>query len=153
MADPERENSYYYPAGVPVTPQATRFGYNFPVYVSKLVFNSVCVADGIPSKHNASTDQRIWKLLEACYEGMTKRLTQEETFLWYTFKIFYWNRKRKAATKMQSGKLAARLFLDPETGGPWLYIYVPNVDGVDDLEAGEAPADEPDFAPKTGEEA
>ena len=145
MADAEREDSYYHPAGVPISPQARRFGYEFPVYVSDVVWKKVCVAHGIPSKHDTNLEKRIWHLLQYCYDGMSKKLATEDDFLWYEFKVFYWDRDRPNAKKMQRWKLAARLFLDPSTGGPWMYIFAPNVDSVDTLKAGDPPADEPSF--------
>jgi hypothetical protein len=139
MADPEREDSYYHPDGIPITPQARRFGYEFPVYVSKLVWGKVCVAVGIPSKHGTNLEKRIWHLLQYCYEGMAKKLAAEDDFLYYDFKVWYWSRDRPNAKKMQKWILGARLMLDPSTDGPWLYIFAPNVDQIEDLEHGTAP--------------
>jgi hypothetical protein len=74
MADPEQQDSYYHPGGVPITPQAVRFGYEFPVHVSKHVWSTACVSTGVPSRHNTNVEQRIWHLLQYCYEGMAKKL-------------------------------------------------------------------------------
>ncbi len=139
----QREDSYYNPAGVPITPQARRFGYEFPVYVSSIVWSKVCIAQGIPSKHAASLEQRIWHLLQYCYEGMAKKMAADEGFLYYEFKAFYWDRSRPNAKKKQRWKLGARLFLDASTDGPWLYIFAPNVDSIDALERG-TPDEQPD---------
>ena len=138
MSDQEREDSYYHPAGVPVTPQARQFGYEFPVHVSTTVWREQCVAIGIMSKHNTGLDRRVIELLQYCYDGMLKRLTQSDDFLYYYFKIWYWSRSSPQARKKKRGRLGARLFLDPSTGGPWLYIFAPNIDSIEDLERGEA---------------
>jgi hypothetical protein len=137
MADAEREDSYYNPGGVPITPQARRFGYEFPVYVSEGVWRDVCVPQGIASRHAQNLEQRIWHLLQYCYEGMTKKLATEDDFLQYFFKIWYWPRYRPDARKKARARLGARLFLDPSTEGPWLYIFNPRVDDIDALTRGE----------------
>ena len=133
MDDTEREDSYYHPGGVPITPQARRFGYEFPVYVSDVVWSDCCVAMGIPSRRGENLEKRIWHLLQYCYEGMAKKLATDDGFLYYTFKVHFWSRGRPKAKKMDRRKLGARLFLDPSTGGPWLYIFAPNVDSIDAL--------------------
>ena len=149
MADAEREDSYYHPGGVPITPQARRFGYEFPVYVSDSVWAAFCIANGIASRHQQNLEQRIWHLLQHCYEGMAKKLATEDDFIQYFFKVWYWRRDKPNAKKQARARLGARLFLDPSTGGPWLYIFAPNVDSIDTLEQGTAPDDEP----ITGQEA
>ena len=143
MADSEREDSYYIPAGVPITPQARRFGYEFPVYVSHLVWGKVCLSGDIPQKHGASLEQRIWRLLQYCYDGMSKKLATSDDFLSYEFKVHYWSRERVNAKKMVKWKLGARLMLDPSTDTPWLYISAPNVDSIDVLEKAQPPVDDP----------
>lgn len=145
MADAEREDSYYHPSGVPVTPQARRLGYEFPVYVSDRVWREICVTTGLPSRLEASLDQRITRLMQYCYDGMMKKLTQTDDFLFYYFKVWYWDRERPNAKKQRRARLGARLFLDPSTGGPWLYIFRPGVDSIDALKQGEPPQDEPSF--------
>lgn len=137
MADKEQEHSYYHPGGVPVTPQARRFGFEFPVYVSKEVFRGTCVAAGIPSSKDTHLEKRIWALLENCYKGLGKKLATEEDFLWYEFEHWYWLRQLARAKKMRRVKLAARLFLDPSTNGPWLYIFDKSNDTIDALEKGQ----------------
>ena len=139
MADSERENSYYHPGGVPITPQARRFGYEFPVYVSENVWGKACLSSGIRQMHNTTLDRRIIELLQHCYDGMAKKLATDDGFLFYYFKIWYWDRSRRDAKKKSRARLGARLFLDPSTDGPWLYIFEPNVDSIDALEQGEAP--------------
>lgn len=137
MADAEREDSYYHPGGVPITPQARRLGYTFPVYVSDVVWGKTCIATGIPQRHGAHLEKRIHQLLSDCYDGMVKKLATQDDFLYYEFKVYYWDRNRPNAKKQQRWKLGARLFLDPSTGGPWLYIFAPNVDSIDMLKKGE----------------
>ena len=84
---------------------------------------------------------RIQKLLAYCYEGMAKKLTQTDDFIFYYFKIWYWSRTKPKAKKASRARLGARLFLDPSTGGPWMYIFHPSVDSIDTLKKGEAPAE------------
>ena len=143
MANTEREDSYYHPDGIPITPQARRFGYDFPVYVSKGVWAAFCIASDIPSKHDTDLEKRIWHLLQYCYDGMTKKLATSDDFVSYQFKIWYWSRKKPNAKKMSRARLGARLMLDPSTDTPWLYIFDPLVDYIDLLEKGEAPEVEP----------
>ena len=139
MADAEREHSYYHPGGVPVTPQARRFGFEFPVYVSKAVFGMACIAEGIASKHNTHTEKRIWELLESCYAGLGKKLAVSDDFIYFGFKHYYWGRTRYEAKKQIKGGFGARLLLDPSTNGPWLYIFAPRVDDIDVLVKGQPP--------------
>lgn len=150
MSDQEQQDACYHPAGVPVTPQARQFGYEFPVHVSTTVWREQCVAIGIMSRHNATLDRRIIELLQYCYDGMLKKLTQQDDFLYYPFKIWYWDRNRPQAKKKRRARLGARLFLDPSTGGPWLYIFNEKVDSIDALEPGELPEEcEHEFHPDT----
>jgi len=152
MDDPEREGSYYHPGGVPITPQAHRFGYEFPVYVSNIIWGDMCIAVGIPQRHDTGLEKRIWHLLQYCYDGMAKKLAAEDDFLFYEFKAYYWDRDRPTAKKMTKVKLGARLFLDPSTDGPWLYIFIIGVDGIDALKKGE-PNEQPGQGPsEAGEE-
>ena len=136
MEDQE-QHPYYHPGGISVTPQARPFGYEFPVHASKAVFHEMCLATA--GKHRQTTDQRIFALLKSCYEGMTKKLATEEDFVYYPFKHWYWPAHRPEAKKQVKAALGARLFLDPSTGGPWMYIFNERVDTIDTLEKGEAP--------------
>ena len=142
MENPEQEHPYYYPTGTPVTPTARRFGYEFPVYVSNTVWHNVCTWIGGTSRVNTHTDKRIFELLQYCYEGMMKKLTQDDGFVAYEFKVWYWRRFKPEARKKGRARLGARLFLIPETGGPWLFIYDPNGDSLSDLDKGPAPKEE-----------
>jgi hypothetical protein len=77
------------------------------------------------------------ELTQACYEGMLKKLTQTDNFLYYTFKHWIWPRHAgKATRKKKRVRYGARLFVD-ETGEPWLYIFDPKKDSANDLEKGE----------------
>lgn len=145
MENPEQQDSYYYPGGVPITPQAKRVGYEFPVYVSKNVWADHC---SWTHGRGTNTDKRIFELLTYAWEGMLKRLAVSDDFLQYFFKIWYWGKTvPKASKKKTRTRLGARLFLDPDTGGPWLYIYSTfRNDTLDDLKKGEA-------EPLTGAEA
>jgi len=140
MEDRE-QHAHYHPNGVPITPQARRFGYEFPVYVSRAVWSAFCMNSGLPSRHMETLEGRIQKLLAYCYEGMAKKLTQTDDFVFYYFKIWYWSRTKPKAKKQARARLGARLFLDPSTNAPWMYIFHPNVDSIDMLEPGEAPAE------------
>lgn len=139
MEKNERESAYYHPGGIPITPQARKFGYEFPVWVSDNVWAGYCVASGINPKRNTSTDKRIIELLQYCYQGMAKKLAAEDDFLYYEFKVWFWSRIKPNANKKRRARLGARLFLDPSTDGPWLYIFSPGVDYIDTLKKGEAP--------------
>ena len=137
MADSEQDDSYYHPGGIPITPQARRIGYIFPVYVSKTVWDQTCLLKGVSSRHRVTQDGRIGELLNQCYEGMIKKLATADDFVYYDFIAFYWSRNRPRATKQQRWKLGARLLLDPSTETPWMYIFAPNVDRIDTLEKGQ----------------
>lgn len=135
MADTEREDSCYEPAGVPVTPQARRLGYEFSVYVSNLVWAKCCIYSGA-SKFETTLDKRIFELIASCYQGMIKRLSVDDTFVFYKFKHFYWDRYASAFTKKKHKvKLGARLFLD-SSGVPWLYIFDLERDKIESLKKG-----------------
>ena len=143
MEDPKREDAdshYFHPGGVPVTPQARRFGYEFPVYVSTTVWAAQCISEGIASRHSQNLEKRIWHVLQACYDGMAKKLSVSDDFVYYDFKLWYWDREAPKASKQRRIKLGARLLLDPSTDGPWMYIFNPYVDLIDELEEGQPPA-------------
>ncbi len=129
----EREDSYYYPGGVPITPQARRFGYEFPVYVSGVVWDTYVHPGKLALEYDKGQERRIWELLQFCYEGMAKKLATSDDFLWYPFKIWYWDNQRPKAQKKRRGQLAARLFLYPHTEMPWLYIFDPRRDDGSEL--------------------
>ena len=132
MEDPEHQVPRYHYLGIPVTPQATRLGYEFPVYVSENVWANCCAYNG-SSRHDTNLDRRINELLASCYEGMLKKLTQTDDFVFYEFKHWFWERYATAAkSKKEKAKLGARLFLG-EDGGPWLYIFDPVMDNGSDL--------------------
>jgi len=139
MASSEQEHPYYYPAGVPITPQARRFGFVFAVYVADEVWRDICVWSSGPSRYNTNTDKRIHELLTRCYEGMSKKLAVRDDFVAYEFKVWAWRRDHPQAKKKGRFRLGARLFLTPETGAPWLFIYDPKVNSLSDLKKGNAP--------------
>jgi len=140
MTDSDRVHSYYVPGGVPITPQARQFGFEFPVWVSKTVWRFACTTQGIKQARRTNLDQRIFELLQYCYAGMARKLAGgDDDFLWYNFKIWYWARNQPHSKKKKRARLAARLFLDPTTDGPWMYIFSPDDDSIDTLEKGEAP--------------
>lgn len=137
MADAEREDAYYYPAGIPITPQARRYGYVFPVYVSKTVWSNACVTTGLPSRLGADQERRIMTLIMDCYEGMTKKLATQDDFVFYAFKTWHWDRSRPNAKKQRRARYGARLFLHPDESTPWLYIFDMKADKIEDLTKGE----------------
>jgi hypothetical protein len=116
-------------------------GYEFPVHVSNVVWQEACLWNG-SSCLQTSVDKRIYELVQACYEGMLKKLTQHDGFLFYTFK--HWAYKRRAtrdSRKKRRLRYGARLFVD-ETGAPWLYIFDPKRDKIEALEKGTLQEDE-----------
>lgn len=134
MASSEREDSYYHPTGIPITPQARQFGFEFPVYVSPYVWKHMCSSNGIRASKGVTTDSRITRLLQHAYEGLGKKLAATDDFLYYNFKGWYWDKAKPKAKKMSRLLLGARLFLDPSTDGPWMYIFEPYIDSLDRLE-------------------
>ena len=130
------EDHLYCPGGIPITPQARRFGYEFPVYVSKTVWAGQCLYVGTPNKHGTSTERRIIELLQYCYDGMIKKLAVQDDFVFYQFKVWYWCSVNRTKKKKRRAMLAARLFQDPDTQGPWLYIFNPKEDSIDELTKG-----------------
>lgn len=136
MDSSELQDSCYKPSGVPVTPQARRLGYEFPVYVSDVVFAEACRWNGL-SRFDTSLDRRIFELLQYTYEGMLKKLTQRDDFLYYPFKVWFWDRHANAKTKKKRrARYGARLFVQ-EDGSPWMYIFDPKFDAIELLEKGE----------------
>lgn len=104
-----------------------------PVWVSKRVWQETCVYRGA-SRHETSIDRRINEVIASCYDGMIKRLTQDDEFVFYKFNHWFWpadatGREKKKRKK----KLGARLFLDKDEK-PWLYIFDIARDKIDDLE-------------------
>ena len=139
----EQKHAHYYPTGIPITPQARQFGYEFPVYVSQTVWDDQCVWNG-PMRYNTHTEKRIIELLQHCYEGMCKKLAVQDDFVSYAFKIWYFDRTLPKRTgrklpKKKRAQLGARLFLDPEEGTPWLYVFNPEEDSTDELKKGKSP--------------
>lgn len=130
MEDQEQVHSHYWPGKdcIPITPQAVRFGYVFPVYVTRTVWHS-CIT--WTQGRNQTADGRIYALLESAWHGMGKALTSEPDRVWYQFKHWFWNHKKPKAKKQAKLKLGARLLLDPETEEPWMLIFHPgDNDGV-----------------------
>jgi hypothetical protein len=136
MDDSELQDSCYLHHGVPVTPQARKLGYEFPVFVSQVVWAEACLWNGA-GRFETSVDRRIIELIQACYEGMLKKLTQTDAFLFYYFKHWIWKRYAGAETKKKKRvRYGARLFID-EDGMPWLYIFNPKRDDGHELTKGE----------------
>lgn len=129
------EVEFHQPGGVPITPQARRFGYEFPVFVSKTVWAGQCLFVGSPNKRGTSTERRITELLQYCYDGMTKKLAVQDDFISYTFKAWYWCAVNRDRTKKRRIRLGARLFL-ADASSPWLYIFNPEEDTLDELTKG-----------------
>lgn len=134
MADAERENSHYHPSGIPLTPQARRLGFVFPVYISRAMWRVTCSMGEIKSKRCTSTDRRINELLVACHEGMLKRMAVSDDFVFYKFKHWHWSAHEPERSKKTKTTLGARLLIDPSTEEPWMYIFDPYVDHIDALE-------------------
>ena len=136
------EHSYYWPskALVPITPQARRAGFEYPMYVTPAIWSRVLGWTGQPSKRKTSVDKRIYQLLESCSDGLTKRLSadtsDEEGFLYFKFKHFYWEKGRDEAKKKAKMKVGCRLLLDPDTKIPWMLLLDPDYDYALELKKG-----------------
>lgn len=143
MANSEPFHNHYWPGEnlVPITPQAQRFGYVFPVYVTRSVWSL-----SISWKQGKSTnpDKRITELLDSSWKGMGKALSSEPDRVMFPFKHWYWDRDRPKAKKQRKTEFAARLFLYPDTEEPWMLIFLPTVDGAEVLDYGEPGADRED---------
>lgn len=138
MDDSEQAHSHYWPGEgtIPITPQATRFGYVFPVYVTNTVWGEAIT--WVPRKKvETNADKRIYDLLDSCYKGMGKALATEPDRVYYNFKHWFWHREKPRATKPIKANYGARLLLDPETDEPWLLIFDPERDDERVLKKGE----------------
>ena len=136
MGSEEPTHSHYWPGDgcIPITPQARRLGWTYPVYVTQSVWTyRVSWKQG----KDTSTDKRIFDLLDSCWKGMGKALATEPERLSYSFKHWYWPKDRPKAKKQAKAQLAARLLLDPETEEPWILIFDPITDHDGVLKHGE----------------
>lgn len=145
MEDQELVHSHYWPGEgcIPVTPQARRLGWAFPVYVTDVVWGE-CITwsqKDNTRKRSSNPDKRIFDILESAWQGMGKALTKEPDRVMYPFKHWYWQRGRPKATKQRKLRLGARLLLDPETEEPWVLIFDPQEDGMEVLKHGEPRTD------------
>ena len=142
MESVEQEHHHYWPGDgtIPITPQAVRFGYVFPVYVTNSCW-AECITWTPRKGVDTSAEKRIYDLLDSCYKGMGKRLASEPDSVAYTFKHWFWDRLRPKAKKPTKAKYGARLLLDPETEEPWLLIFCPDRDGKEVLKYGEPETD------------
>ena len=124
----EGSTHHYYQPGegtVPVTSQAKRMGYPFPVYVTRNVWRECISWQG---GRNTSSDKRVFELIESCYAGMMKKLAQSDEMVQYEFKHWYWLRSRPKATKQNKIRLGARLLIDFDTEKPWMLVFDPEYD-------------------------
>lgn len=143
MGDSQYVHHHYWPGEdlVPITPQARRLGFAFPVYVTKSVWRpSIAWQQG----KDTNPDKRIYELLASCWKGMGKALASEPERVMYTFKHWYWDRDRPKAKKQSKATYGARLLLDPETEEPWMLIFHPDIDGTEVIEYGEHDEDRED---------
>ncbi len=144
MTEPEKEEHSYYPHEklIPITPQARRAGFICPAYVTPTIWKRACSWSGGQSRRQTNPDKRIFELLRSASDGLNKRLAgdpdDEEGFLYYRFKHFFWDRGRPTAKKMSSMKIGCRLFLNPETGKPWALLFDPDYDYENVLKKGES---------------
>jgi hypothetical protein len=75
--------------------------------------------------------------MQYAYEGMLKKLSQQDDFLYYPFKVWFWDRHANANTKKKRRRrFGARLFVQ-EDGSPWMYIFDPRTDRIEALEKGD----------------
>lgn len=139
MADTEYVHHHYWPGEgcISLTPQASRYGYVFPVYATKTVWGECITWTPNKKRKGVSAETRIYDLLHACYVGMGKALSEVDDRVYYTFLHWFWERLRPQAKKKAKAKYGARLLLDPETDEPWLLIFDPANDGQEVLEYGE----------------
>jgi len=136
VTEPEDDKAdhFYWPEGlIPITPQARRVGFQFSVYVTKTIWSRACSWTGPApiSIYKTSPDQRIFELLNSAHEGLQKRLAgsdEEDGFLYYRFKHFFWDKGRPKAKKKSSMKIGCRLFLHPDTQRPWMLFFDPDYD-------------------------
>ena len=147
------EHSYYWPSDVlvPITPQARRAGGVLSgVGVRQLAPAAVLVlaapqpgGTNQSAKRKTSVDRRINHLLESCSTGLTSRLSadsaDEEGFLYFQFKHFYWEKDRDKAKKKVKMKIGCRLLLDPDTKIPWMLLLDPDYDYALELKKGPTP--------------
>ncbi len=132
---------------VPITPQARRVGFEFPVYVTQTIWNRCISWTGGPYRHNTSPDRRIFELLDACSTGLQKKLAgsdEEDGFVYFRFKHFFWDKGRKNAKKQASIKIGCRIFLDPEKQAPWILLFDPDYDYSNVLKKGEVDGSDTD---------
>ena len=136
------EHSYYWPSDVlvPITPQARRAGFEYPMYVTPAIWSKCLGWTGQSTKRKTSADKRIFQLLESCSDGLTSRLSadsaDEEGFLYFQFKHFYWEKGRDKAKKKAQIKVGCRLLLDPDTKAPWMLLLDPDYDYAIELKKG-----------------
>jgi len=136
------EHSYYWPSDelVPITPQARRAGFEYPMYVTPAIWNRCLGWANQSSKRKTSPDKRIYQLLESCSDGLTSRLSadsaDEEGFLYFQFKHFYWEKDRDKAKKKVKMKIGCRLLLHPDTKVPWMILLDPDYDFALELKKG-----------------
>lgn len=149
MEDQEQIYSHYWPGEgcIPITPQAVRYGYVFPVYVTQAVWAPCITWTYTTKRKEVNADLRIYALLESCYNGMGKALATEPDRVMYPFKHYFWERDRPKAKKMTKRRLGARLLLDPETEEPWLLIFDPEEDGEEVLKRGDTEENRGDVEP------
>ena len=138
MEDSQPEHNHYRPGEgcIPLTPQATRFGYAFPVHVTRSVW-AESISWVKQKGKETSAEKRIYDLLDSCYKGMGKALSTQIDMVQYEFKHWFWDRLRPKATKPIKAVYGARLLLDPETEEPWLLIFDPVRDDKRVLDHGE----------------
>lgn len=136
MDDQESLHSHYHPGErcIPITPQAVRRGWVFPVYVTDTVWGT-CIS-WRADKHS-SADKRIYELIDAVGEGMGKALSASPDAVSFKFKHWHLKKDRPKAKKKAKSKFAARLLLDPETNDPWVIIFDPTLDHEGVLTYGE----------------
>lgn len=152
MESTEQEHHHYWPGKgcIPVTPQASRYGYVFPVHVTHSVWSNCITWSPQKGKEEQNADRRIYDLLDSCYRGMGKALAADDDMVYFQFKHWFWDRLKPKAKKQTKAKYGARLLLDPETEEPWLLIFDPVSDGKEVLKHGE-PREHREDVPDPGE--
>jgi hypothetical protein len=109
---------------IPLTPQAKRLGWSFPVQVTHTVWSEAITWD---RGKKTNPDQRIFELLESAWNGLQKALATDDSLMTYDFKHWFWERGRKRAKKQACRLFSARLLMDANEK-PWMLIYEKHTD-------------------------
>lgn len=141
------QHHHYWPGEctIPLTPQALRYGFKFKVYCTHAVWGDAVTWTTHKKHKEVSSETRIYDLLHACYSGLQSKLATADDFVYFEFKHWCLNRHRPEAKKKRKMILGARLFLDPDNNEPWLLIFEPGIDALEEVANRGEPKEHPDF--------